>query len=95
MTPLLERADHLAALSEHLGGALAGDGRLVAVGGEAGVGKSSLARRFTDEQQQGGVTVLWAACDGLFTPQPLAPLADLGLAAEGARRDVSLPPSTR
>jgi DNA-binding CsgD family transcriptional regulator len=88
MTPLLERADHFAALDEHLVGALAGDGRLLVVGGEAGVGKSSLARRFADEQQQGGVTVLWAACDGLFTPQPLAPLGDLGLAAEGPRRDV-------
>jgi DNA-binding CsgD family transcriptional regulator len=88
MTPLLERADHLAALGEHLAAALAGDGRLVVVGGEAGVGKSSLARRFADDQQRGGVAVLWAACDGLFTPQPLAPLADLGLAAEGPRRDV-------
>jgi DNA-binding CsgD family transcriptional regulator len=87
MTPLLERADHLAALAEHLAGALAGEGRLVAVGGEAGVGKSSLVRRFADEEQ-GGVTILWAACDGLFTPQPLAPLSDLGLAADGARREV-------
>jgi DNA-binding CsgD family transcriptional regulator/tetratricopeptide (TPR) repeat protein len=86
MTPLLERADHLAALGEHLAAALAGEGRLVVVGGEAGVGKSSLVRLFAEEQQ--GATVQWAACDGLFTPQPLAPLADLGLDADGARRDV-------
>lgn len=86
MTPLLERADQLAALDRHLAGALVGEGGLVAVGGEAGVGKSSLVRRFADGQQ--GAAVRWAACDGLFTPQPLAPLSDLGLTAEGPRRDV-------
>ena len=34
--------------------------------------------------------VLRAACDGLFTPQPLAPLHDLGLDPAGPRREVFL-----
>jgi DNA-binding CsgD family transcriptional regulator/tetratricopeptide (TPR) repeat protein len=83
---LLEREAYLAALGEHLAAAAAGGGRLVAVGGEAGVGKTSLVRRFADDQSD--APVRWAACDGLFTPQPLAALQDLGLAADGPRREV-------
>jgi DNA-binding CsgD family transcriptional regulator/tetratricopeptide (TPR) repeat protein len=84
---LVERNAQLADLGEHLAAAVAGAGRLVVVGGEAGVGKSSLVRRFGDEHAA-GVRVLRAACDGLFTPQPLAPLHDLGLDSDGSRRDV-------
>jgi DNA-binding CsgD family transcriptional regulator/tetratricopeptide (TPR) repeat protein len=83
---LVERSAQLSELGEHLEGAVAGSGRLVVVGGEAGVGKTSLVRRFAEESA--GARVLWAACDGLFTPQPLAPLGDLGLDADGPRRDV-------
>ena len=68
---LIERGAHLAALGEHFGAAVAGHGRLVLVGGEAGVGKTSLVRAFAKEQA-GKARVLQAACDGLFTPEPLA-----------------------
>ncbi|HEV2901869.1 MAG TPA: AAA family ATPase, partial [Gaiellaceae bacterium] len=85
MATLLERDANLAALGEHLAAARAGDGRLVLVGGEAGVGKTALVRRFAEDTD---ARVLWAACDGLFTPQPLAPLNDLGVSADGPRRDV-------
>jgi DNA-binding CsgD family transcriptional regulator len=81
----VERERELAALGEHLAAAAGGEGRLVVVGGEAGVGKTTLLRRFAEEQD---ARVLWAACDGLFTPEPFAPLDDLGLAAEGPRREV-------
>jgi DNA-binding CsgD family transcriptional regulator/tetratricopeptide (TPR) repeat protein len=87
MAALLERDAHLAALGEHLAAAVGGEGRLVVVGGEAGVGKTSLVRRFAEERA-GEVRVLRAACDGLFTPQPLAPLHDLGLAPEGPPREL-------
>jgi ATP/maltotriose-dependent transcriptional regulator MalT len=83
---LLEREAHLAVLGEHLAAAVDGGGRLIAVGGEAGVGKTSLVREFSDGAE--GPRVLWAACDGLFTPQPLAPLSDLGLSPEGDPRRV-------
>ena len=85
MNELVEREGYLAALGEHLRAAAAGEGRLIVVGGEAGVGKTSLLRRFAGDQD---VRVLWAACDGLFTPQPLAPLTDLGLSFEGPRQEV-------
>jgi predicted ATP-dependent serine protease len=41
---LIERGGHLDALSDHLAAAAGGNGRLVLVGGEAGVGKTSLVR---------------------------------------------------
>ena len=85
MLRLLERGPALEALAGHL--AEARDrGRLVVVGGEAGVGKTSLLREFT--AGAGDVRTLWAACDGLFTPQPLAPLHDLGVSPEGEPREV-------
>ena len=73
---LVERGSYLAALGEHLAVAAAGHGRLVLVGGEAGIGKTALVRRFVDEHGAGART-LWGACDGLFTPQPLRPLLDM------------------
>jgi DNA-binding CsgD family transcriptional regulator/tetratricopeptide (TPR) repeat protein len=83
---LVERRAQLAQLDEHLSAAVEGAGRLVVVGGEAGVGKTALVRRFADDRQD--VRVLWAACDGFFTPQPLAPLHDLGLSPDGPQREV-------
>src|SRR5262245_589950 len=88
---LIERRAQLAALGEHLGAATAGEGRLVLVGGEAGVGKTSLVRAFAEGRPDGTRAVL-AACDGLFTPQPLGPLLELadqlGFAIEGPRHEV-------
>jgi DNA-binding CsgD family transcriptional regulator len=49
-------------------------GRLILIGGEAGVGKTALVRAFTE-----GRDVLWGACDPLHTPRPLGPLLDIGL----------------
>lgn len=59
-----------------------GPGRFVVVGGEAGVGKTSLVRRVAE---LGGdkVTVLWGACDSLSTPRALGPLVDIADAAGG------------
>jgi DNA-binding CsgD family transcriptional regulator/tetratricopeptide (TPR) repeat protein len=51
-------------------------GRLALIGGEAGVGKTSLARAFV-EGCGAGVRVLWGACDPLSTPRPLAPFLDM------------------
>ena len=43
--PMLERATQLASLAEYAGEARQGDGRLVLIAGEAGVGKSALVEQ--------------------------------------------------
>lgn len=53
-----------------------GSGITLLVTGEAGIGKTALLRRFCD-QQASSTRVLWGACDALFTPRPLGPMADI------------------
>lgn len=77
---LLERENLLAALEAALGGAGAGDGALLLVGGEAGIGKTALARRFVDEVDR-EATRLWGRCDPLVTPPPLGPFLEVAAAA--------------
>jgi predicted ATPase len=56
---LVERETQLAALGEHLDAAAAGEGRLVLVGGEAGVGKTMLIKAFAAERAD-EVRFVWA-----------------------------------
>ena len=72
---LLERESSLALLAGYAAEARHGDGRLVVVGGEAGVGKTAMLERFQRELRDARWS--WGACDGLFTPRPLGPLYDL------------------
>ncbi|MDQ2910648.1 MAG: AAA family ATPase, partial [Actinomycetota bacterium] len=76
VTALLERDAFLKALRETLEEAEDGRGRLVLLAGEAGVGKTALVRSFCGELHA-DVSVLGGACDALFTPRPLGPLADV------------------
>ena len=79
---LLERSGELAALARVMEAVRAsGSGALCLIGGEAGVGKTALVRRFCN--QQSATRVLWGACDPLFTPQPLGPLMDIASAVGG------------
>ena len=91
---LLEREPSLALLADYAAEARLGDGRLVVLGGEAGVGKTALLERFQRDLRDARWS--WGACDGLFTPRPLGPLYDLAdqlggelldLCARGAHRD--------
>jgi DNA-binding CsgD family transcriptional regulator/tetratricopeptide (TPR) repeat protein len=79
---LLERESSLASLAEYAAEARRGEGRLVLVGGEAGVGKSTLVERFERDLPEARWS--WGACDGLFTPRPLGPLFDLADQLDGA-----------
>ncbi len=73
--PLVEREAQLASLGEYAGEARCGDGRMVLVAGEAGVGKSALVEQLQRDLPDAGW--FWGACDGLFTPRPLGPLFDI------------------
>ncbi len=79
---LLERTPQLEALDAWLREAATGSGRLVFVGGEAGVGKSTLIDRFC-ELARGRVRVLRGVCDALSTPRPLGPLFDIAASVGG------------
>lgn len=75
VVPLLEREAQLAALGNYAREARRGDGRLVLVAGEAGVGKSALVEQLQHELP--GTAWCWGACDGLSIPRPLGPLFDM------------------
>jgi DNA-binding CsgD family transcriptional regulator/tetratricopeptide (TPR) repeat protein len=80
---LLERSGQLRALGGTLAAvASGGQGRIVLVAGEAGIGKTALLRRFC-AGVDGSARVLWAGCDPLFTPRPLGPVLDLARAVGG------------
>ena len=79
---LLEREPYLQALAAALAEAASGNGRLVFVSGEAGIGKTALVERFAQEHGQ-RARVLWGACDALFTPRPLGPLHDMAVQIKG------------
>ncbi len=79
---LLERAPQLGALHLRMQEAMASEGSLTLVLGEAGVGKTALVRAVTVDRPR-GMRLLWGACDALSTPRPLAPLHDIALTAGG------------
>jgi len=71
---LVEREDHLASLQRLLGEALDGSGRLVFLGGEAGVGKTALAAALTEAAS--GPAVRRGSCDHVTTAEALGPVLD-------------------
>ncbi|HEV3402012.1 MAG TPA: AAA family ATPase, partial [Acidimicrobiales bacterium] len=75
-TELLEREPQLDVLTRWWSEAVAGAGRLVFVAGEAGVGKTSLVRRFCEELPA-APRVLVGTCEPLGTPTPLGPVLDM------------------
>jgi DNA-binding CsgD family transcriptional regulator/tetratricopeptide (TPR) repeat protein len=83
---LRERDELLETLRGALAEAASGRGRLVVVGGEAGVGKTAVVRAFVEEQTPSTPT-LWGACDALFTPRPLGPFLEIADAACGELAD--------
>jgi DNA-binding NarL/FixJ family response regulator len=83
---LLERELFLDALADYASDATSGNGRLVLVTGEAGIGKTTLVDEFCKARSD--VRWLWGACDGGFTPRPLGPLHEIASAAGGRLREL-------
>ena len=81
-TELLERSTYLDDLGRILRQTAAGEGQLVLLGGEAGVGKTVLVRHFC-RLVRGQARVLIGACDALSTPRPLGPLLDVAAETGG------------
>lgn len=75
---LIEREAALALLAATADAAAAGRGCCALLAGEAGIGKTSLARRVVASLP--GWRALWGGCEALFSPRPLGPLYDM---AEG------------
>src|SRR5690606_11414319 len=92
---LLEREDLLELLKGHAAAAPRGEGRLVFVGGEAGVGKSALVETFR-RRHSGDAVVLTGACEAMTAPQPLGPGRDFAMELEdGFARLVEADPAPR
>ena len=84
---LLEREACLVSLAGYADEARHGEGRLVLVAGEAGVGKSALVEQLRHDLPDARWS--WGACDGLFTPRPLGPLLDLAGQLGGELEELS------
>ena len=81
---LLERSEQLDRLDALLAETASGNGRLVFIGGEAGVGKTALVSWFA-ERARSQARVLVGGCDSLATPRPLGPVLDMRLEVEPSR----------
>jgi DNA-binding CsgD family transcriptional regulator/tetratricopeptide (TPR) repeat protein len=90
---LLERESSLASLAGYAQEARRGEGRLVLLAGEAGVGKSALVEQL--ERDLPDARWSWGACDGLSTPRPLGPLFDLAGQLGGELLELCRAPAAR
>lgn len=81
---LIGRSEDLTQAGEVLEGASRGEGRVLLIGGEAGIGKSRLLVEVTTRAEQQGLRVLAGSCVDLGDgAPPFAPIAD---AVRGLRR---------
>jgi tetratricopeptide (TPR) repeat protein len=71
--PLVDRAEEMNLLKEALYGAVHGDGGLVFVHGEAGIGKTRLLRELGAYAKSRGVKVLYGRCPALFRMDGVPP----------------------
>ncbi|MDP9464574.1 MAG: AAA family ATPase, partial [Actinomycetota bacterium] len=75
MGTLLEREAEFVRLRTLLDEASSGQGRVAFVGGEAGIGKSTLVTAFAGSVGD-AARVAFGRCDALVTPRALGPLLD-------------------
>jgi DNA-binding CsgD family transcriptional regulator len=75
---LVERDQVLGRLTDLLGQASDGRGRLALIRGEAGIGKTTVVKEFVVANDD--VHVMWGGCDDLMAARPLGPFWDMALA---------------
>ncbi|MBJ8346223.1 AAA family ATPase [Antrihabitans sp. YC2-6] len=80
---LLERTQVLAVLASAWDDAIKGNGSVVLVTGEAGIGKTSVTKAFRESAEQGSARVLAGACDDLHTARAFGPLRDAATETRG------------
>lgn len=90
MSPLVGRTEEQRILRDELRIASGGHGRLLLVGGEAGIGKTALVRTIASPARDVGFRILTGSCYDLASTPPYGPWLDL---FEACRRDPSLPPA--
>ncbi|HEY5661967.1 MAG TPA: AAA family ATPase [Gaiellaceae bacterium] len=73
---LIGRGDQLFVLEDALLAAYRGESRAVAVGGEAGMGKTRLVRELAERAERLGCEVLWGTCSEAELPLPYLPLVE-------------------
>ncbi len=78
---LVEREIQLIALREAAKRASSGQGGIIILEGEAGIGKTSLLMEFSSRAAK-DCKFLWGGCEALFTPRPLGPLQDMAEALD-------------
>ncbi|MGN6170002.1 MAG: ATP-binding protein, partial [Solirubrobacteraceae bacterium] len=86
---LVGRDEQLFVLEDALLAAHGGESRFVALGGEAGIGKTRLANELATRARRLGWAVLWGACSEAELPLPYLPLVEaLGnyISLQGAQR---------
>ena len=84
LSPVLVGRQHeLSELEDALLAANRGDGRLVLLAGEAGIGKTRLARELARRAKKLGCDVLWGSCSEAELPLPYLPFVE----AIGSRLD--------
>jgi DNA-binding CsgD family transcriptional regulator len=83
---LLEREGPLHVAVGEVERARRGEGRILLISGEAGIGKSALIRELVAhvDAESPGQRVFQGGCEDLFSPRPLGPLRDIALAQRGA-----------
>ncbi len=79
---LLERDDVLAELVELVDRARGGDGQVALVRGEAGIGKTAVAKALSAAVRR-DAHVVWGACDDLLAARPLGPIWDMAASDPG------------
>jgi len=82
---LFEREKELQRLSTLVADIQAGSGHVVALSGEAGIGKSALLNALA-ASLPASVNNIWGMCDALFTPRPLGPVHDIAEQLPGIDR---------